>query len=455
MEWPEVYFGTAKELHLPELPDDPEPDPDDELLEVTPEDVVDMLGFDPLELLEESEKGGAGSGNRGHAGRPGQVGGSAPGSGGRARAVTTEAGGDKLSEPEITSYAKEAVHDLHTWMAGNSDREAAVVVFSDGRKEHFQGDGKSVQFLKGSLDKAVYVAHNHPNGSSFSGEDIALMANYHLKRMDVTCTDGTVFTVERTKKTTPNFEPDGPSFRIAHLWTETMESIKPVYMKRFLNGGEDGEKIWQEHTHEVMRRMAKHYGLKYEMKPGEAAKADDDMIIFRKVGQGTVLDDSEIAKHPYGERTEKHLPGQHDQQTHGGVGHGDIKKPAPFEEAGEAETLLSRLIADGGFTYHPVKNISPTDGFMVSRYKRREFVADVDKVSPNTLHEYMRKNQDLLVKADHYLGGWVDAGKAYLDISVRHESQEAALKLARKHRQLAIFNLAKFETIYTKPVAHA
>ena len=94
MEWPEVYFGTAKELRLPELPDDPEPDPDDELLEVTPEDVVDMLGFDPLELLEESEKGGAGSGNRGHAGRPGQVGGSAPGSGGRARAVTTEAGGD-------------------------------------------------------------------------------------------------------------------------------------------------------------------------------------------------------------------------------------------------------------------------------------------------------------------------------------------------------------------------
>lgn len=31
---------------------DDDPDPDDELLPVTPQDVVDVLGFDPLEFAE-------------------------------------------------------------------------------------------------------------------------------------------------------------------------------------------------------------------------------------------------------------------------------------------------------------------------------------------------------------------------------------------------------------------
>ncbi len=77
----EVQFGDVEELpdwRKVNIMDDE--DPDDELLEQTPQDVVDVLGFDPLELEEGvEEKGGPGSGHFGHAGRPGEVGGSGDG----------------------------------------------------------------------------------------------------------------------------------------------------------------------------------------------------------------------------------------------------------------------------------------------------------------------------------------------------------------------------------------
>jgi len=50
---PDVYFGSAQRGLVDWRTKPEEPDPDDTLLDKTPEDVVLMLGFDPLELLEE------------------------------------------------------------------------------------------------------------------------------------------------------------------------------------------------------------------------------------------------------------------------------------------------------------------------------------------------------------------------------------------------------------------
>jgi len=50
-----VHFGKVKKelVKWRDKPDDK--DPDDELLEKTPEDVVRILGFDPLEFEEKSK----------------------------------------------------------------------------------------------------------------------------------------------------------------------------------------------------------------------------------------------------------------------------------------------------------------------------------------------------------------------------------------------------------------
>lgn len=80
---PDVSFGLGpSKIDWRAIADDF--DPDDEEMETTPQDVIDLLGFDPKELEQEEKqigvlsilKGGAGSGNFGHAGRPGEVGGS-------------------------------------------------------------------------------------------------------------------------------------------------------------------------------------------------------------------------------------------------------------------------------------------------------------------------------------------------------------------------------------------
>jgi hypothetical protein len=49
-EMPYIYFGsvTTELFDWRSVPD--EPDPDDEELEVTPSDVIAILGFDPKEL---------------------------------------------------------------------------------------------------------------------------------------------------------------------------------------------------------------------------------------------------------------------------------------------------------------------------------------------------------------------------------------------------------------------
>ena len=73
---PDIHYGKVKEEPVDWRVLSDVDDPDDEELQSTPEDVIGILGFDPLE--EEVEKGGPGSGHFGHEGRPGEVGGSAP-----------------------------------------------------------------------------------------------------------------------------------------------------------------------------------------------------------------------------------------------------------------------------------------------------------------------------------------------------------------------------------------
>jgi len=50
-EFPDVYFGTAesKPLDWRKYPDPDNDVDDDEVLPQTPKDVVEMLGFDPLD----------------------------------------------------------------------------------------------------------------------------------------------------------------------------------------------------------------------------------------------------------------------------------------------------------------------------------------------------------------------------------------------------------------------
>ena len=55
---------------------------------------------------------------------------------------------------------------------------------------------------------------------------------------------------------------------------------------------------------------------------------------------------------------------------------------------------------------------------------------------------------DLFKNNDHYFGAWKDGDNVYFDVSVRHADKQQALKSAREHNQLAIFDVKNLESIY-------
>jgi hypothetical protein len=138
-----------------------------------------------------------------------------------------------------------------------------------------------------------------------------------------------------------------------------------------------------------------------------------------------------------GGRVRKAIPG----------GPAEQRPKADFIERGEPGAL-KRQLEGGGFTYQAVSNNAPHDGFMVSPYQDREYSVPADQVTPRNLREYLKRNADLLTKPDHYIGGWVDGGTAYIDVSVRTPDRESAARLAKEHKQLAFFDLAGGETVY-------
>lgn len=115
---------------------------------------------------------------------------------------------------------------------------------------------------------------------------------------------------------------------------------------------------------------------------------------------------------------------------------------------GPSSGLSAKLIAEGGFTYQPTTKETPSDGYMVSPYKGREKVIDGTSITSRQLSEYVRRNADLLQDPSNYLGGWVDNGKTYLDVSKRFETFDGAMGAARQAQQIAFYDLKNGTSIY-------
>lgn len=154
-----------------------------------------------------------------------------------------------------------------------------------------------------------------------------------------------------------------------------------------------------------------------------------------------------------GRGSERHGgPGPHKsgspQSVHGawseGPGSGTPK-------AAQSKSLEAAAEA-GGFTYRRIDG-APSDGFMVSPYKRAERKYTVATFNHEDVARYRDRFRDLLREPEHYLGGWRDGDIVYLDISVRRRSKAEAARLAREHGQLAIYDLASGDVIPTEEIA--
>ena len=81
--------------------------------------------------------------------------------------------------------------------------------------------------------------------------------------------------------------------------------------------------------------------------------------------------------------------------------------------------------------------------------KTTEKVFDLNSITFENVRDYVKAHWADLKQPDHYFGGWVDSGKAYLDCSIIKHSEDEAIKVARDNDQLAYFSFEKMETVNT------
>jgi predicted methyltransferase len=111
--------------------------------------------------------------------------------------------------------------------------------------------------------------------------------------------------------------------------------------------------------------------------------------------------------------------------------------------------LINRVSKEGGFSIRIGAGVAPTKGYMVSTYKDRELIIDLKDRNQaiNSIFKYLKENSSLLKKKGHFLGGWMDEGQLYLDVSRNVMSQSKAVSLAEENGQLAIWDVKNSQEI--------
>jgi hypothetical protein len=110
---------------------------------------------------------------------------------------------------------------------------------------------------------------------------------------------------------------------------------------------------------------------------------------------------------------------------------------------------------DGGFSYQPVSDKSPKEGYAVSIYPERSVAFDMKSMGFKDLMHYYVANRDMFRKPGHFLGAWHDpeSHKVFLDVSVVRNSIGMARSDALSHDQIAFFDIKAGHSITVN--AHA
>lgn len=116
-----------------------------------------------------------------------------------------------------------------------------------------------------------------------------------------------------------------------------------------------------------------------------------------------------------------------------------------------SRAVMHETVKKHGFSFHDHVGDGPKNGYMVSTNKASEHTVPAMDFQAHHVADYRDLHQQDLVEPSHYVGGWVHKGRVFLDVSKHVPDRSEAMSLARQHRQLAIFNVAKGEEEDTEP----
>ena len=142
----------------------------------------------------------------------------------------------------------------------------------------------------------------------------------------------------------------------------------------------------------------------------------------------------------------KHLPGQHDQSTHGSRGMG----------TGVAQSILERVRENGGLSVKMVDGSEPPSGYMVAKgnkdgevFPAKEFYDPVK--GPKILSDYLKSHKADLGSGKYYLGLWHNKkdGNVALDISENIQDKATAISEGKQRNQISIWDVVNLKEIQT------
>jgi len=108
---------------------------------------------------------------------------------------------------------------------------------------------------------------------------------------------------------------------------------------------------------------------------------------------------------------------------------------------------LLTLLKGGGFS-ESLAGKSPDGGFMVAVSADTEMKKPIEDMTRLDILRYIVRHAKLLNKPSAFLGGWLDEGYGYLDVSINVEDKAEALAMAKANKQLAIYDVVSGESIY-------
>jgi len=112
------------------------------------------------------------------------------------------------------------------------------------------------------------------------------------------------------------------------------------------------------------------------------------------------------------------------------------------------EQILNHVKQHGGITLnHELDEKVFRKGYMVSM-RHYETKLNLDEIGKENLWSVIKGYNEFSKRLiGSYVGLWVDEAILYLDISLHIYDKEAALDLAKKHEQIAIYGFEEKESI--------
>ena len=129
-----------------------------------------------------------------------------------------------------------------------------------------------------------------------------------------------------------------------------------------------------------------------------------------------------------------------------------VYPPPPHLPYAPAEEIAALHNANGGASYSLVSgDIAGQPGYAVSIYPRRERILPYRFLSHRQVRTFIRDNWDLLSDPSLgvVVGTWFnpEAGRTHLDVSAHVQDREVAETVGKASKQIAIYDLERFETI--------